>query len=339
MGDVFDELQAFLDENWNPDLTVGEWWEKLGPASPWRHPFGVPRIEEPRAEGRFDLADGRRLGYAEYGDPSGPVVLWFHGTPGGRRQFPLQGRRAAEKLGLRVVLVERPGSGLSDPHPYETVADWATDMAQVADALGAERLGIVGLSGGGPYALSCAGAPPLAGRVAAVGVLGGVTPSVGSDATAAGAIDWARRFAPMLSGLRQPLATLVAGLVLPLLPLGHYAYLGYSRIMPEGDQRVLDDPEIEAMIIDDLVVASQGRLQGIIDDLRLFGRDWGFRLADVKAPVRWWHGDADPIVPLAAAQAAASRLPDTEFILRTGESHLGAFATADEVLGVIRSYL
>jgi pimeloyl-ACP methyl ester carboxylesterase len=83
----------------------------MRPNKPWRHPFGVPRIEKPCAEGLFHLPGGRRLGYAEYGDPSGPVALWFHGTPGRRRQFPLLGRRAAEKLGLRVVLVERPGSG------------------------------------------------------------------------------------------------------------------------------------------------------------------------------------------------------------------------------------
>ena len=158
----------------------------MSPNNPWRHPFRVPRIEKPRAEGRFHLAGGRRLGYAEYGDPSGPVVLWFHGTRGGRRQFPLLGRRAAEKLGLRVVLVERPGSGLSDPHPYNAVADWAADAAQVADTLDAERLGVIGLSGGGPYALSCAGTSALAGRVAAVAVVGGVTPSVGPDATATG---------------------------------------------------------------------------------------------------------------------------------------------------------
>jgi len=155
------------------------------PNNPWRHPFGVPRIEKPRVEGRFHLTGGRRLGYAEYGDPSGPVVLWFHGNPGGRRQFPLLGWRAAEKPGLRVVVVERPGSGLSDPHPYNAVADWAADAAQVADALGAERLGVIGLSGG-PFALACAGAPALAGRVTVVAVLGGVTPSVGPDPTATG---------------------------------------------------------------------------------------------------------------------------------------------------------
>ena len=48
---------------------------------------------------------------------------------------------------------------------------------------------------------------------------------------------------------------------------------------------------------------------------RPFGRDWGFRLADVKAPVRCWHGDADPYVSRAAAQTAVSRLPDAQLIL------------------------
>ena len=304
-----------------------------------RHPFRVPRVEKPRAEGRFYLPNGRRLGYAEFGDPSGAVVLWCHGTPGARRQFPLVGRRAAEKLGLRVVVVERPGSGLSDPHPYAAVADWAADMADVADALGAKRLGVVGLSGGGPYALACGAVPPLDARVAAVAVLGGIVPSVGPEATAGGVADLARRFAPMVSQLRRPLAALGTGLLAPLIPVSHYVYRAYSSISPEGDQRVFADPEIEGMFVDDLLLAIKGRCQAVIDDLRLFGRDWGFRLPDVKVPVRWWHGDADPLVPLAAAQAAVSRLPDAELILRPGESHLGGFATADEVLEFLRPLL
>ena len=311
----------------------------MKPNNPLRHPFRVPRVEKPRAEGRFYLPNGRRLGYAEFGDPSGVVVLWFHGTPGARRQFPLVGRRAAMKLGLRVVVLERPGSGLSDPHPYAAVADWATDIAAVADALGAERLGVVGLSGGGPYALACGAVPPLAARVAAVAVLGGVVPSVGPEAIAGSVADLARRFAPMLSQLRRPLAALSIGLLAPLIPFSHYAYRAYSGISPEGDKRVFADPEIEGMFIDDIVLAIKGRCQALVDDARLFGRDWGFRLADVNVPVRWWHGDADPLVPLAAAQAAVSRLPDAELILRPGESHLGGFAMVDEVLEFIRSLL
>ena len=311
----------------------------MSPSNPWSYPRGVPRCEPPRAEGRFFLSGGRRLGYAEFGDPSGSVVLWFHRTPGGRRQFPLVGRRAAEKLGLRVVLVERAGSGLSDSHAYEQVADWGADMVHVADALGAERLGVVGLSGGGPYALSCAATPGSSGRVAAVAVLGGVTPSVGSDAATGGAIELARTFFPALSSLRRPLAAATASLLLPFLPLAHLAYRGFSGLMPDGDKKVFANPEIEAMFVDDILLAARGPFQALIDDARLFGRDWGYRLSDVKVPVRWWHGDADPIVTFDDAKVAAARLPVAELILMPDGSHLGGFAAADDVLVFVRSHM
>jgi pimeloyl-ACP methyl ester carboxylesterase len=125
----------------------------------------------------------------------------------------------------------------------------------------------------------------------------------------------------------------------PLIPVSRYALRAYSSISPEGDQRVFADPEMEAVFVDDIVLVVKGRCQAVIDDVRLFGRDWGLRLADVTVPVRWWHGDTDPLVPLAAAQAAVSRLPDAELILRPGESHLGGFAKADEVLEFFRSFL
>jgi pimeloyl-ACP methyl ester carboxylesterase len=181
--------------------------------------------------------------------------------------------------------------------------------------------------------------PPLSGRVAAVAVLGGVVPSVGPDALATGAIELARRFAVLLHALRRPLSETVNVLALPLLPLAHYACQAYAGVVPEGDRRVLQDPEMEAMFIDDLVLLAKGRFQAIIDDARLFGRDWGFRLSDVTAPVRWWHGDADNIVPLRDAQAAIDLLPDAELVLRPEESHLGGFATTDEVLVFLRSHL
>ena len=307
-------------------------------SNPLRHPPGVPRVEKPRAEGRFHLADGRGLGYAEFGDPAGPVVLWFHGTLGARRQFPVLGRRAAENLGLRVIIVERPGTGLSDSHRYSAVTDWVADMAQVADALDAERLGVVGLSGGGPYALACGALPPLVDRVAVAAVLDGTVPAVGPEATDGGVTDVARRFNPVLTQLRRPLAVLSTALLAPLIPFAHFAYRGYARMWPEDDRRVLNDPEVEAIFVDDMVNAFRGRCLAMVDDARLLGRDWGFRLADVKVPVRWWHGEADHVVPIAGVHTAVSRLQDAELTVRA-ESHLGGFAMIDEVLENIRVFL
>jgi pimeloyl-ACP methyl ester carboxylesterase len=114
---------------------------------------------------------------------------------------------------------------------------------------------------------------------------------------------------------------------------------GLLSLWPEDDQRVLADPESEAMLVEDIVLIIKGRCRAPIDDARLFGRDWGFRLADVKVPVRWWRGDPDHLMPLAVAEAAVSRPPDAELILRPGESHLGGFAKADEVLEFVRELL
>ena len=38
VADPIDELREWLDESWDPDLTVGEWWERLGLAG-WAMPL------------------------------------------------------------------------------------------------------------------------------------------------------------------------------------------------------------------------------------------------------------------------------------------------------------
>ena len=72
-------------------------------------------------------ADGRQLGYAEYGDPTGHPVFAFHGVPGARYMFrPTAG--PAIRHGLRIIAPDRPGYGLSEPQPGRQLADWLDDM-------------------------------------------------------------------------------------------------------------------------------------------------------------------------------------------------------------------
>jgi predicted esterase len=58
----------------------------------------------------------------------------------------------------------------------------------------------------------------------------------------------------------------------------------------------------------------------------------------VKVPVRWWHGEADHVVPVAGVHTAVARLQDAQLTVRR-ESHLGGFAMIDEVLSHMRLYL
>jgi len=74
-----------------------------------------------------------------------------------------------EQKGIRLIGYDRPGYGGSTAHPGHTVASAAQDVRAIADALRHDRLGIWGISGGGPYALACAALlPNLAVAVAAV---------------------------------------------------------------------------------------------------------------------------------------------------------------------------
>jgi pimeloyl-ACP methyl ester carboxylesterase len=288
---------------------------------------------EPRLEGHYRLGRRRRIGFAEYGDPHGRTVFWFHGTPGGRRQISPVAQRAADDLGIRLIALERPGVGFSTPHLYRNVRGWADDVETIADRLRVEQFACVGLSGGGPYVLACAAAHP--GRMVAGAVLGGVAPSCGDEAVSGGVIGFARRCAPLLEFGHAPLAIGFHRLVRMLVPLRSQGFDLYMAISPEGDKRVFRRPEMKQMFIDDLVRGFRRQAHAPLLDLVLFTREWGFRLRDVRVPIRFWHGDADNIVPESHVHHMAALVPDAEVRIRHGESHLGALDAADEIFATV----
>jgi pimeloyl-ACP methyl ester carboxylesterase len=105
------------------------------------------------------LRDGRRLAYSELGDPDGIPIFHQHGMPGSRVEHVAE-PELYRSLGVRVITPDRPGYGLSDPDPQSPLLDWPSDIEELADHLGLSRFGIIGLSGGGIYALACAAAIP-----------------------------------------------------------------------------------------------------------------------------------------------------------------------------------
>jgi pimeloyl-ACP methyl ester carboxylesterase len=291
---------------------------------------GARSPRRPTLEGSVGVRAGRRLSFAEYGSPRGPALVWMHGTPGARRQIPLDARAYAEEQGVRIIGIDRPGIGSSTPYQYPDLLDWTADLELLADALALDTFRIIGLSGGGPYALAAgAGLPD---RVTGVGVLGGVAPTVGPDAIDGGPIQLAVRFAPLLSFARVPLGVVLTGAIRTVRPLAGPALDLYAAVQPPGDKNLLSRPEFKAMFLDDLLNGSRFQTSAPLADLVLFTRHWGFELADVRVPVRWWHGDDDHIVPLRHGEHAVSRLPDATLTVIDGESHLGGLGIARAVL-------
>lgn len=290
-------------------------------------------LQRPALEGNVAVGDGRRMSFAEYGSRTGPAIVWMHGTPGARRQIPLEARAYAEEHGLRIIGIDRPGIGSSTPHLYERLGDWTDDLEVLLDALAIDTVRLIGLSGGGPYVLA-AGAR-LSSRVHAVGVLGGVAPTTGPDAAAGGIIQLAVALAPVLRTARVPMGVALTQAIRLARPVAGPGLDLYAAVQPAGDKNLLGRPEFKAMFLDDLLNGSRFQTSAPIHDLILFTRDWGFSLSEVTVPVRWWHGDADHIVPFRHGQHVVDRLPDATMSVIDGESHLGGLGIAEDVISTL----
>jgi alkylation response protein AidB-like acyl-CoA dehydrogenase len=85
--ELLSDLRAWLAGNWDPDLTVGEWWERLGLAG-WAAP-GLPTHAFGKAMARADavLAQQEIARFGALGPPAGLGLLLAaptiatHGTP------------------------------------------------------------------------------------------------------------------------------------------------------------------------------------------------------------------------------------------------------------------
>ncbi len=290
-------------------------------------------IARPKLEGNVAVGDDRQIGFAEFGNPQGRAMFWLHGTPGARRQIPIEARLYAESKRIRLIGIDRPGIGSSTPHEYPNVLAFADDLREIADTLGIDQFAVIGLSGGGPYTLACAAAMPD--RVVAAGVLGGVAPTVGPEGIAGGLMGFGSKMAPALPFVGLPLRLTAVGLIQMLRPIAPLAVRAYAMVSPEGDRRLLMRPEFGAMFLDDLLNGSRKQLAAPFADVAVFAKDWGFRLDEVKVPVRWWHGDKDHIVPYAHGEHVVALLPDAELYTLPGESHLGGLGCGHEILDTL----
>ena len=291
-------------------------------------------IPPPRYEGALRLPDGRRLGFAEFGVPTGRAVLWFHGTPGARRQIPPAARDMAVERGLRLIGVDRPGVGLSTSHLYDQLRDYADDIEVLVDHLGIGPFGLVGLSGGGPYVLACAASMPD--RVVAGCVLGGVAPLRGEEGVSGGMIDLAGRFDTIIEAIHRPAGSALGFLIQRMGPRMEPGFDVFLRLaLPEADRKVMTRPEMKEMFIDDILDATNGGMRAFLHDVVLFARPWGFRLQDLTVPVHFWQGDQDTFVPLEHGQHQADLVPGSTFHFRPSEGHMGSLDAVEEILDAI----
>ena len=285
-----------------------------------------------RAEDRVvRLADGRRMGFSEYGAQDGRPVFFFHGF-GTTRVICPPDEQLVVSLGLRLIAVDRPGIGLSEPLPGRTLLDWPRDVAELADLLGIGPFSIIGWSGGGPYALACGYALPE--RVSAVGLVSSPAPLTGTQES--GYLRRLDRNAVRAAG-KAPWVIRLA-----LWHWGRPQRRDATRFFEESvadmgaaDQAVLAEPELrDRMIANSAELYRQGG-RGMYDEGLVLARPWGFELTDIKVPVSVWHGALDETVPMAMAEYLCRSMPTVQAKILPEEGHHLLYRRWPEILAAL----
>jgi pimeloyl-ACP methyl ester carboxylesterase len=98
-----------------------------------------------REEGsKFLLKDGRQLGYLSYGfQQSDSIVLFFHGIPGSRFFNPLELSQSNTYI-IRLIVLERPGLGISTPNLSKSILNFTEDVKEFLDGLKIKKVSIIG---------------------------------------------------------------------------------------------------------------------------------------------------------------------------------------------------
>ncbi len=251
------------------------------------------------------LSDGRSLGFQCLGDPNGRPLFFFHGTPGSRLVLS-QDDFLAQISGVRLIVPERPGCGISDPKPGRTFLDWPDDVAELANHLGLDSFAVSGASGGGPYALACAFS--LANRVTRALLFASLAPTDFKGATRGMIFGnrlgfWLGRNAPwalrMLSWSQASVFERSPEKFMDVL---------VKNVAPP-DQALFKDAEFREAVIRDLREGFRQGSAGHATDSVVASQPWGFRLREISVPVFVWHGEEDVLVTTAMAEYLAREIP------------------------------
>lgn len=277
------------------------------------------------------LKDGRKLAYAEYGDPKGKPLFYFHGWPVTR----LSGKTSdevAKKLGIRVIAPDRPGIGLSDFKPNRTLLDWSDDVLELADQLGLNKFSVLGQSGGGPYAASVAFKVPE--RLTKVGILVGLAPTY-----VPGLLDgmvWYNKFGWENYSKIQFLAELgtLAHFFISKLSLDFLLPFSFGS---KSDKQVLSNKTYRKRLLENKQEVFRQGIKGAALELKLYTSNWGFDVNKIQSKVYLFYGEDDKSVPLAMGKYYHSQIQNSVLKTYPKEGHLISITHIEDILKTFKN--
>ena len=245
----------------------------------------------------------------------GPPVLFIHGGPNsGSTWVPL----VAHLPGVRCILLDRPGTGLSDPLPEPLTLDRAPPygvrlVEDVLDALELDRAHLLGSSFGGHLALhAAAGAPARVDHMVQLGCPAMAPGMATPPFMRAMALAPVRRLLGMLPPTK-------AGGRSTLRQIGHRTSLRAGVIPDEFlDWYLALQRDTDTMANETATIASGVTLRGFTPELTIADEV----LDGVKCPTSLIWGADDTFGSETVATALEHRLADAELHVLARAGHL-----------------
>jgi pimeloyl-ACP methyl ester carboxylesterase len=267
----------------------------------------------PTPGGIVELAGGRRLAYDDVGDPDGSVVVYLPGCPDSRLTRHPDDSIAAG-AGVRLIAVDRPGYGASDPPRDWTRRSMARDIAALVDHLGVASCAVLGWSSGGQVALACTSDP----RVEVVGLVAATVPAP-FDGDVAAVVDE----------------------MLPFVALTDVTHELVREHITEGKSATyLADLDSVAGLLDQLAggmeLAIANGTSGVEFDLRNLMTPWDFALDEIETKVVLWYGTHDDVVAPALGEHLAQDLSTSSLRVVDDASHLLMLTHWTQILESLR---
>ncbi len=264
----------------------------------------------------LQLKDGRILGYAQYGDPNGKPIFYFHGFPGSRLEASYFHETALENQ-YRIIAIDRPGMGLSSPHKHRTIISWAADVEEFVNALQIERFSVIGHSGGAPYVAACAYKIPD--RLIGAAIISGMAPLERPESRRN--MGAGQKFVAWLLNIMPWLSSVMMWLTRTMLRNPDKMILQMVESLPDVDQAFFKDIDQRKAIIDSTLEAFRNGIAGPSDEMKLLFKSWGFELEKIKYPIKIWHGTLDSQSPISHAKLYVNTVAGAKLNIIENEGH------------------
>jgi pimeloyl-ACP methyl ester carboxylesterase len=273
------------------------------------------------------LPDGRVLACDDVGDPDGLPVVWLHGAPDSRlARHPDDGLAAAARI--RLVAVDRPGYGWSDP-PAPDLLTFGDELGLLLEHLGGDRCVVTAWSAGVPWA--CGAAVALGpSRVSGIVTFGAVAPfeAVRGDRDVAAADPQRAELAAALAnGEMTPddAADELAMLLVPSppVPLEQARDQVLETLTPSARAALEEQPDVVDALARSLLAAIDRHGDaGLRADLAVQLRP-GVEalLGEVTCPALLVQGELDRVSPMAIGRWYAARIVGARVEQWAGAGH------------------